>query len=427
MKKNIEIQYIYSACVVTTTPDIRILHDPWFSDGIYDGSWYQFPKVKNPLETIGDVNMIFISHIHPDHYDPKFIKHYFSHYGVKQVIIANHDQNYLAKKMQADGILPTIITNKIQICNTSVEIIPHRTGSINDIDSILVLKFNDDKKVHCVVNANDAVFDEELIYKLNNASSVIDVLMCGYTGAGSYPQTYYDITDDSIAIKADLKKQQFFERYKFLINNVNSKVNIPFAGKYILGGRLSKLNKFRGVADAVEVLEFDRKAVVLSDNDGKIDTSEMIATNIRTKPYCIEEIEQRLIEIKDEKMIYEKYFEGIQEDMLPLKRLLASAASNAKKKSECNFDYYFLIHLPNDQAALINANKDSESNLKFIDSSSIMPEPRSEIKIDYRYLFGLLVTVFHWNNAEVGSQYQTRRIPDVFNRKAQSFLNYLTV
>jgi hypothetical protein len=44
-----------------------------------------------------------------------------------------------------------------------------------------------------------------------------------------------------------------------------------------------------------------------------------------------------------------------------------------------------------------------------------------------RYLFGLLTGLFHWNNAEVGSQFQTRRIPDQFSREAQNFLNFLTV
>jgi UDP-MurNAc hydroxylase len=425
--KNIEIKYIYSACIVTTTPDVRILHDPWFSDGIYDGSWFQFPKANNPLETIGDVDLIYISHIHPDHYDPKFIKEYFSHYGVKEVIIANHEPNYLAKKMLSDGIFPTIISNFIEIFNTNIQIIPHKTGSINDIDSILILKYHDGIKLHCAVNTNDIVFDEALISKLNFSAPNIDVLMCGYTGAGPYPQTYYDITDNEINVKANLKKKEFFKRYKYLIDNVNSKVNIPFAGKYILGGHLSKLNNFRGIADAVEILHIDPKAIVLSDNGGIINTTDLRSNMTRVHPYSTELINQRLNEISSAKMNYELYFASIDIDLVPFKRLLISAARNAKYKSECNFDYYFLINLPKDEYALINANKDADVNLKFIRSKLNLPEPRSEITIDHRYLFGLLVMIFHWNNAEVGSQYLTRRVPDIFSRKAQYFLNYLTV
>jgi len=54
-----------------------------------------------------------------------------------------------------------------------------------------------------------------------------------------------------------------------------------------------------------------------------------------------------------------------------------------------------------------------------------LPEPRSELDIDPRYLFGLLAGIYHWNNAEVGSQYRTRRTPNTFNRKAQSYLTFL--
>jgi len=45
----IKVTYYYSACVAITTPDVSILCDPWFTDGIYDGAWYQYPKIKNPM------------------------------------------------------------------------------------------------------------------------------------------------------------------------------------------------------------------------------------------------------------------------------------------------------------------------------------------------------------------------------------------
>jgi hypothetical protein len=110
-----------------------------------------------------------------------------------------------------------------------------------------------------------------------------------------------------------------------------------------------------------------------------------------------------------------------------LKRLLFSATRNAVSKSECDEDYYFCIGLPNEQIAVINANKNEPKSLSFIDKSAPLPTPRSEIIIDPRYLFGLLTNVYHWNNAEVGSQYDTRRTPNNLNRKAPAFLNYLAI
>jgi hypothetical protein len=90
-------------------------------------------------------------------------------------------------------------------------------------------------------------------------------------------------------------------------------------------------------------------------------------------------------------------------------------------------DYYFLFTLPNGEFAIVYANESALKVLQFVSKDAILPEPRSEIDMDPRYPFGLLIHVYHWNNAEVGSQYNTRRTPNVLNRSAQSFLNYLTV
>ena len=153
----ITVKYFYSACILTSTPDISILHDPWFTDGIYDGSWFQYPVLENPEDKIGDVDCLFVSPVHPDHYDPVFIKRYFSKYGEKPILIAPHSPNYLAKKMKLDGLGRTIVTEPIVIGSTELQIVPHKTDSVSDIDSAMIIKhLSKDGRKHCVVNANDA-------------------------------------------------------------------------------------------------------------------------------------------------------------------------------------------------------------------------------------------------------------------------------
>jgi len=48
----ITVRYIYSASIVTSSKDLRILHDPWFTEGIYDGAWFHYPTVKDPIRSI---------------------------------------------------------------------------------------------------------------------------------------------------------------------------------------------------------------------------------------------------------------------------------------------------------------------------------------------------------------------------------------
>ncbi len=424
----ISVRYIYSACVKTTTPDVVILQDPWFTEGIYDGSWFHFPKVSNPIQSIGDCDLIFVSHVHPDHYDGEFLKQYFAAYGEKEVIIADHSPNHLANKMRVDRIKCVVLEQPRTIGGTTIEILPHKTGSVSDLDSALVVKYFDGKRVHCVANANDIHFDDAMRSKLKTTAGSVDILLCGYTGAGPYPQTYFDLNDKRLLIEADKKRLAFFERYKALTNAIDAKVNIPFAGQYILGGKLTALNRFRGVADAVEVLEIDKRAVVLADVVGEVDTLSLKPTAVRTKKYSPAEIEKREAEIKSYLMEYERLIPESEIHQLPIKRLLISAARRAHEKSECEIDYYFVFDLPNKEKAIVNANKTSSALIRFVEPDGPLPLPRSEMKLDPRYFFGLLTAVYHWNNNEIGSHTDVRRFPyDKFERTAQGFLNYLSV
>ena len=61
---SIKVSYIYSACIIIETEDCKILCDPWFTEGIYDGSWFHFPKVDDPVKLIREVDFIYISHTH---------------------------------------------------------------------------------------------------------------------------------------------------------------------------------------------------------------------------------------------------------------------------------------------------------------------------------------------------------------------------
>ena len=427
---SIKVRYIYSACITVETIDCKILCDPWFTEGAYDGSWFQFPKVKNPLEIIGDVDAIFISHIHPDHYDSKFIKDYFERYGTKKIYIANHKPNYLFYKMMSDNLVPTIINEVegIQIDKTKIMVFPHKTGSKSDIDSALSVTFNDGKRSHCVLNVNDIIVDESFIKLLNHQCPDIDILLCGYTGAGPYPQTYFPIDDEELIEQAKNKKEQFFTRYTKLIKSLNSKVNIPFAGKYILGGKLVHLNDFRGVADAVEVLKLDNKAVVLDDEGAFIDTENLIPSKVRKEPYSGLAFRKRVNEIKSEKMAYEKLISKDEIKQIPFKRLLQKSYFNALEKSELSKDYFFVLPFNND-LCIMNLNK-RKKDIKFLikqPSSMNFPMPRTEIIIDERYLFGLMTYIYHWDNAQVGSQILFRRHPNKFNRSAQNFLNFFHV
>ncbi len=414
---SISIRYIYSACIVITTPDLKIVCDPWFKDGIFDGSWYTFPRLNDPLTKIGDVDYIYISHIHPDHYDPETLKAYQEKYGKKKILIGNFSVNHLFKKMQSEKFDVEVIESK-QIGDTILHILPNETGSISDIDTALIVQHKDSS----VLNMNDCVYNPKHVSKIKELVPNPDIALLAYTGASAYPQTFYDTA--ILPEKVEERKQVYFDRYKKMNAHLGAKVNLPFAGQYLLGGKLHDMNFSRGVADAVEVLEFDPKAIIMEDGgDAEISTDTLIPTRKRTQKYSAEIYKHRIDEIKNQPLAYETFI-TIPEEDIPFSRLIRAAYQKALIKSEADFDYYFCLKL-SDGFHVLNANSGKQEYHIEQDVSKL--SPRSEIYVDYRYLYGLLTGVFHWNNAYVGSMYMTRREPDQYFKEVQDFLNFLSV
>lgn len=415
---SIKVRYIYSACVLIETIDLKILCDPWVSEGAYDGSWYHYPPMKNPLETIGPADFIYISHIHPDHYDPRFLKLYLGKYPSAKVLIAPFSNNILSKKMDRNGIAHEIESN-ISIGKTNIWMVPNERVW-HDVDSAIVVQHDG----HSVVNMNDNIYNEGQIKKIKNVVPKIEIALLGYAGAGPYPQTYYEVGPELIE-KANQKKEQFFERYKKMRDALDPQISIPFAGKYLLGGNLYYLNPFRGVPDAVEVTRFDKNAVVLDDG-GKawIDTQNLQPSSIREQSYSEEEMSAYALKLSHQPMDYMLKYHELDLSAIPFEEILQKAYENGIKWTRNDKDHWFCINLP-EQWFVMNSNSENTSCHEKRDVSDIFP--RTEIYVDLRYLYGLLNGEYHWSIAEVGSQLLMRRFPDTYDEKVQNFLNFLHI
>ena len=103
-----KIRYIFSACVVVETPDIKIVSDPWFTPGEY-GSWMHYPPLPDdPVDIIGKVDLIYVSHLHSDHYDPLFLRKYFKKFPDAKLIISDTGHKMLERRMIQDGFNPIV-------------------------------------------------------------------------------------------------------------------------------------------------------------------------------------------------------------------------------------------------------------------------------------------------------------------------------
>lgn len=438
-----KVFYKYSACIKICTDDVTILCDPWFGDNAYDGTWGQYPEINDLENLVGDFDVIYISHIHPDHYCSETLSLLFEKFGQKKIIIADWGKgkvNYLEKKIKSDGFDNFLcISNSEIFNNTELTIIPNITNSNSDIDTALIVSSKSTKK--SVLNINDCVYNQShfnQILKVKNKLKIEFTLFClGYTGAGPYPQTYFspETQEKTLIEKSRAKKKFFFERYKKAINEIPSLKRLPFAGKYILKGELSRLNKYRGVADALEVKDFDQDAIVLDDGgDAFFDLDNMYASRERKEFYRY----PAFIQSKED------YFWRTALSFTPsqslLKRLLFQSIKRAHTKSEAISNYLFSIYTYDDPKRINEIISTINPHLKLIPIVTFNCKKdcnplkdiregliHSHIFIESKALFAVLTGMTHWNNYEVGSVYQVRRFPDKYEPTMQKFLNFLSV
>ena len=252
-----------------------------------------------------------------------------------------------------------------------------------------------------------------------------------YTGAGPYPQTYFDadIEKEKLISEADKKRTGFFERYKQFIENFNSSYNLPFAGEYILGGKLHHLNQYRGVADAFEIKNFDDNAVILSPG-GQINISTEEILGERDSCHSEDELLDRINAVKGNLYDYQKEVK-LSIEKINFPRLLKQAALKASSKSEIEGEYHFIFSILDldDSVKFRYVLRTSTASIELIPpDQDIEFDEFSEIFIDYRYFFGLLTTIYHWNNAEVGSHYLTKRKPsNNYRNDVQNYLNFFSI
>jgi UDP-MurNAc hydroxylase len=64
-----KIQLIAHSCVIVETVDCKILADPWFVGKAFNESWTLFPEPVYDESMLADVDYLWISHEHPDHFN----------------------------------------------------------------------------------------------------------------------------------------------------------------------------------------------------------------------------------------------------------------------------------------------------------------------------------------------------------------------
>ena len=440
-----KLTHIASACHLIEYGGKKILADPWIFGDEYYGSWTHYPPVDIEPDYFRDIDAIYLSHIHPDHFSISSMKHFNKNIPI---LIHSYDAKFFKKNIENLGFSVTELPHgesydfgnglKLYIyaaddCNPELCFKFHGCGKMEkkfgstSVDTMAVFETQE----HVVLNVNDCPWDlsEKTIDRVLNNHKDITFLLVGYTGAGSYPQCWENYTkEQKINIYGKQKRDQFLQMGIKYINKVKPKYYMPFAGTYTLQGPLHRLNELKCVPELEDALMFYDSNISSSTgillNSGE---NFNLSTNSYSREYKKINREERDKYIKE--VLAHKSF-SYHEDPIPtlehLLELVPKAFSNfERKRKELNYtsETCVYLYLLDNKVLQISC---SGENYKVVDESDMKKSSFVSYRVDTRLLARILKgpKYAHWNNAEIGSHIMFSRSPDIYDRALHYCMNF---
>ena len=447
-----KIKLYRSATIGLDLNGYMLLMDPWLTDGEYYGSWSHYPyyDLDNNINEINSYNAIYISHIHPDHcsddtlkkiskkipiyihsFHTKFLKLKLERIGFKVIELENNkrtklDNNAYINIFAADNCNPELCF-KFAGC---ADFTAH--GQSQQIDTLSVI--DDGKNV--LVNVNDCPIElaQSPLQDIKNQYEQINVLLTGYSGAGSYPQCFENLNLEEKINTSQIMRKKFLNQAIKYIDEIKPNYYLPIAGTYSLTGKLTNLQSLRSVSNVDDAYTFFENYYSLKDLSNSIRA-------LKLNQDCTFDLNTKEYDKNYKKMDYNKYQSYL--DSVLSKKLFDYEKDEVpsfdeiyelSKKAHQKFLDKILINNVNLKSDIfVKVNERSlmlskDKNLLVVRSDEINQKSKKYVRYetDNRLLKRLLLgpRYAHWNNAEIGSHLKFFRKPNVFERNIYSSMVY---
>ena len=206
------------------TEEVSVVTDPWFSKtGAYESNWFQYPDNTDiDFSWVDGLDYVCISHEHEDHCDIDFLKKLNSS---TKIVTANFINKRYVNLLRDSLVNEIIEVNDRDTLNLGdIKYTPMIQIPMGQEDSAMIFEMGDD----VIVNFNDMKPSQKDINWIKEKYDVT-YLLKQYSGASWYPLVY-DYDDDKMY---ELCKDKRLFKYQVIlnvINELNPKFYIPFAG-----------------------------------------------------------------------------------------------------------------------------------------------------------------------------------------------------
>ena len=440
-----KIRWYRSATVGIFSDDesTAILCDPWITDGAFIGSWYHWPPLNGDQEFDSLLSVkwsaIYISHLHADHFDRKWISKYVRQNPQTLVVIPKHSHEWLSRAILSLGvhqdslveldeqsnfyiggikveILPADICNP-EVCGLSTPCFSGLNWK-RSIDSVAV--FRGDGQV--IVNSNDAMATESVPAVMKFIKEC-DLFMASYGGAGPYPQCFPGVRDKHLESEKLAKK--FVGVVAQAAKIIGAKAVFPFAGQYLLGGSLAKLNSTRSVLELGDTVDYLNQLGI-----SKVITLAPFATYSLTSGEISEVYQEPDSQLKA------LYLEDISKELFPYQKQDDSwpTFDSDLKKAFIKIEKLYSDMVRDNQTSIYSSGvsfllqgSKYKIQLNYTENGVSLNtgetfQNLTTISADDRLIRNLIrrpenyagFTPMHWNQAEIGSHFQWERKGEYF-------------
>ena len=451
-KKSImQLTYMSSASVLIKDEDSTLLTDPWFVDGEFYGSWYNYPPCTIKFDELENIDGIYISHIHPDHFSVKTLKKMNKHIPI---FIHKFHADFLKNAIERLGfnVIEVEHNKRINIkdnlnlrilasddCDPSLCMkyfgcgIAEKTLGSTTIDTLCAIDNNE----QVIINTNDCPFPlaEKTATKIKNSYNHINFLLFGYSSATAFPQCF-ELSSDELENSQKEIVQKFLSQGESYINLFQPDFYMPFAGRYVLGGEKSNLEKKRAKIELDDAFDYFSNSSTINHelHKGVILNQDSIfdlTTGKSNQKYIPVDKEQKRNYVQahllKSKYDYETDKFPSLEDFLVLIPKCFERFDAKRKQLNFSSNTQIFITLPENKMLRIPSNGEAH---QIISKKNIEEFDRYLVIItDFRLLLRIMSgpKFAHWNNAEIGSHLEFIRKPNIYERALFYCLNFFHI
>ena len=261
----IEINHFRNSFVEVAIDNKKMWCDPWLSDA-NNGDWLRADiSYREFCNRYGYPDIIYISHIHNDHFDIQFLR-YLSNKKNFRVVIGDQYESLkiVIRRIIGEGIVTpekivtldfyqptkvdaytiTLLPDNKQSEESSQDNYPLDTSIIIEVENLQIYNQTDN------IVSIDTLNEYKVKYQQAcNKKFEPDLSFLPYCGASAYPQSFIGI--DRLEERKHLIEKLFKERFTDIAINIGSGYFFPSGGTYSLRDRT--LDPFKIVPTSIEL------------------------------------------------------------------------------------------------------------------------------------------------------------------------------